>query len=617
MTIFALISELKALTLLAFVFFFVLLLGAAAYFLYRRCWRIPAPNEALVIAGKAKSSRGPVSAEEVTGDAVQAISEGRQEGLDFRISTSATWVNPITNRVFRLPLDSRQTDFEVQCHDAQKIACRVKGVILYKVGDNYPAMRNAARRFLEMSEDNLNASIRDLVTGQVRALVGGMTIPDLITDRQKLMDNIRDATHEDMAKLGLQIDSLTVQDISDDNGYIEDLGRPQAEAVAREASIAADMARKDKERAAKEADLEIAKVTRDTEVEAARYRAEQDRAREEAAQAGPLAKAEAQRAVVAKQTEVAELEVAMTEKKLDAEVRKAAEAERYAAEQRAEAEKAKLIAEAEAAAAREELLGQAEAEATKRRGEAEAKAIQARLEAEAVGIEARATALAEHGDVVIEERIAEKLPEISRAFAEPLGAVDNMVVLDGPEGLTKGLVGAISAAGQAVQQVRGLAGRGGEGPGGGEGPEGGEGPDTDGGGGGNPSVPPAPAGPAAEQGTDYADLARRVSGADGEQAEAAREAGGPPATEGADPTGLSDLDRAADAIGELSERVERGEGLREALVGALGSDAGAALKQLAGDPALAEYALGRVGLSDSRRADAERALELVRQRIRR
>ncbi|CAN5593432.1 hypothetical protein BH20ACT15_BH20ACT15_05770 [soil metagenome] len=323
-------------------------------------------------------------------DAIEAISKQVTEGLDFRISTAATWVNPVTSRVFRLPLDSRSTDFEVECHDNQKIAVRVKGVILYKVGDNYPAMAATARRFLQMDEDALNQSIRDLVTGQVRALVGGMTIPEMITDRQKLIDNVREATHEDMARLGLSIDSLSIQDLSDDHEYIRDLGRPQAEAVAREASIAADEARRERERAKQAADLEIAKVRRDTEVEAASYSAEEDRARQEASQAGPLAKATAEREVVARQAEIA--------------------------------------------------------------------------------------------------------AEIAR----PLGAIDRMVVLDGPEGLTKSLVGAVAQAGDALAEIKGMvADNPHEGPepsGGGGGPDDGDG---DGGSGPDSAPPPPSSGQAA------------------------------------------------------------------------------------------------------------------------
>lgn len=309
-----------------------------------------------------------------------------------------------------------------------------------------------------MDENALNQNIRDLVTGQVRALVGTMTIPELITERQTLIDRVRDTTKDDMARLGLSIDSLTIQELWDDHGYIENLGRPQREAVERAASIAADQARREKERAKQEAELDIAQAQRDTEIERARFQAEQDRERQTAAQSGPLARAEAERAVIQQQTEVAELQVSMEEKRLDAEVRKRAEAERYAAEQAAQADKSRRLAEAQAEAESQRTVGEARAAAARAEGEAEAAVIRARGLAEAEAIEKRAAALADGGHVVIDQELVKQLPEVARAVSEPLGHIDNLVVLDGPEGLSKAIIGGIATAGQAVTQIRDLAG---------------------------------------------------------------------------------------------------------------------------------------------------------------
>jgi len=223
-------------------------LGFFIFVAYRRAWRIPPPNEALIIVGKSRGSdSGAVVAQErIDGSdqtAAEAIEEDRLEGLDFRIATSATWVNPLTSRTFPLGLNSRSTTFTADGHDKDKVAVSVRGVLLYKVADNYDAIARAARRFLDVDDDSMNKYIEQLITGQVRALVGAMSVEQLITDRQTLMDRVREATAQDMAVLGLKIDSLTIQEVADNQGYIENLGRPQAETVARQASIAADQAR--------------------------------------------------------------------------------------------------------------------------------------------------------------------------------------------------------------------------------------------------------------------------------------------------------------------------------------------------------------------------------------
>lgn len=431
-----------------------------AFFAYRRAWRIPQPNEALIIVGKSRGNAGAVVAQEQvdgTSDTVaDAIEADKMEGLDFKIATAATWVNPLTSRVFPLSLSSRSTTFEAEGHDTNKIAVTVRGVLLYKVADNFDAIARAARRFLDVDEDSMNQAIEQLVTGQVRALVGEIGIEQLITDRQALMDKVQEATKTDMAVLGLKIDSLTVQEISDGHGYIENLGRPQAEAIAREASVAADVARREKEEAKQAADIEIARVRRDTEVKAAEYKAEQDKAMETAAQSGPRARAEAEAAVVEMETKVAEMRVAQAAKRYEAEVGERAKADRFRVEQEAAANKAAELAKVEAEAARERQIGEARAAAVRAAGEAEANAIELRGVAEAKATKEKAAALAENGDAVIEQRISEVMPEIAAAVASPFANIDNLVVLDGPEGLTKAVTGGIAAAGNTAVGIRDL-----------------------------------------------------------------------------------------------------------------------------------------------------------------
>lgn len=435
-------------------------LGLLTLVAYRRAWRIPQPNEAFIIVGKSRGGdQSAVVQERIEGSTeavTEAIDADRLEGLDYRIATAAVWVNPLTMRTFSLSLKSRSTPFVAEGHDMDKIQVTVQGQLMFKVGDNLEAMARAARRFLEMGDEEINAVIENLVTGQVRALIGTMTIEQLITDRATLMDRVQEATKTDMAKIGLQIDSLNIQQITDNQGYIENLGRPQAEATARSASIAADQARREKEEAKQAADIEIARVRRDTEVKAAEYKAEQDKALETAAQAGPRARAEAEAAVVEQETRVAEMRVAMAAQTYEAEVGERAKADAFRVRQEADAEKHAELARIEAEAAREKQIGEARAAAVQAAGEAEARAVEARGLAEARAIEEKAKALAENGDAVIEQRISEIMPEIAAAVAGPLGSIDNLVVLDGPEGLTKAVTGGIAATGQTAFAIRDL-----------------------------------------------------------------------------------------------------------------------------------------------------------------
>jgi flotillin len=108
--------------------------------------------------------------------------------------------------------------------------------------------------------------------------------------------------------------------------------------------------------------------------------------------------------------------------------------------------KTRALAEADALRAR----GLAEAEAAKARGLAEAEAVRAKSLAEAEGIKARAAALAENQDAVIAQMIAEQYPEIVRAGASALGNIDNLVVLNGAEGMEDLLGKALTMGGAGL-----------------------------------------------------------------------------------------------------------------------------------------------------------------------
>ena len=131
----------KFLLLIPVIFGIGAFIALVLFVAYRRAWRIPPPNQALIIVGKSRGTNtGAVVAQDkidgVSGQTpVEAIEEDRLEGLDFRIATSATWVNPLTSRTFPLGLNSRSTTFTADGHDRDKVAVAVRGVLLYKVAD--------------------------------------------------------------------------------------------------------------------------------------------------------------------------------------------------------------------------------------------------------------------------------------------------------------------------------------------------------------------------------------------------------------------------------------------------------------------------------------------------
>lgn len=407
-------------------------------FAFKLVWRVAEPNEALIISGL--GAHGDSSAD-MPGDT----------GRGFKIVVGrGTAVIPGFQTVRRFYLGLRTTTLTVKAPSNQSIPLTVKGVVVFKVADDKSSIANAARRFLEQTEDVLVGTIHELFAGHLRAIVGGLSVEDMLHNRESLTSAIRSSLADDLGKLGLIVDSLQIQEIDDEVGYINNLGKPQAAAIEAAARIAAAQRDQEATQAEQVADARKAEAVRQSQIEQAAYQADVDKAKAESAQAGPLMQAQARQEVVRAETAAAELDAQRQEKVLNTEVRKPADAEAYRQVTIANAERDAAIARAQAEAQQTTLTGNAEAEATKATGDAEAAVIQAKGLAEAAGIKARADALAENQDAVIAQIIAERYPEIVAAGAQALSNVDNMVVLNGGDGVEDLLAKAMTMGGAGL-----------------------------------------------------------------------------------------------------------------------------------------------------------------------
>lgn len=446
---------------------------ALAVVLFKACWRVAEPNEALIISGIREHSP----------------SDSVQESLGFKIVTGkGTLVVPGVQTVRRLTLDLREAELSIDCVTHQGIPLGIKGVVIFKVGDDFTSIANSARRFLDQ-QNQMDARVHNVFAGHLRAIVGSMTVEEMIRDREKLTQLTRQSSGTEMEKLGLIVDSLQIQEIVDPTGYIENLGRPHAAAVASQARIAQAHADREATEAEQQADALKAEARRESQIKQAGYQAEIDRAAAITRQAGPLSEASSRQEVVVQETKVAELQAQLEEQRLQAQVRKPADAEAYqtvtlaraerdsrisAAEAKAKevelaaqanANRVKVEASAEAehvrleAAAQAEsvkLRGDAEAGATRARGLAEGDSVRAKGMAEAEAIKARADALAENQDAVIGQQLAEQWPAIVEAAAKPFGSIDQMIVLNGAAGLSEALAQALSQGVAGLQLARNL-----------------------------------------------------------------------------------------------------------------------------------------------------------------
>ncbi|MFD0279022.1 flotillin family protein [Kitasatospora sp. NPDC127111] len=446
----------------------VLLVGVT---LFKLMWRVAEPNEALIISGSKHRT------------------EGVGEGLGFRIVTGrGTFVTPGLQGVRRLSLDLNEAELNVECVTTQGIPVRVKGVVIFKVGDDHVSIANAARRFLDQQK-LISQRVHNVFAGHLRSIVGGLTVEDMIRDRERLTGETRAASGLEMEKLGLIIDTLQIQEIIDPTGYIKNLAIPHAAAVQRDARIAQAEADRMATEAEQEAAARKAEATRNSAIQQSAYQAERDTANARAEQAGPLAQAAARQEVVVQETKVAELEARRKEQQLQIDIRKPADAKAYETRTRAEAERDARISAAQAQARETELRAAAEAsqvriaaeaeadatklrglaaaEATKATGQAEAAATEARGLADAAtaraiglakaeGLKARAAALTANPDAVVAQELAEKWPDIVLAAAESFGNVEHMVLLNGAEGVGDLFTKALTMGGTGLGLARQL-----------------------------------------------------------------------------------------------------------------------------------------------------------------
>nr|MBA2624320.1 flotillin family protein [Acidimicrobiia bacterium] len=337
------------------------------FVLFRLTWRVAEPNEALIISGL--RDRG--------------TPEGVSESLGFRIVTGkGTLVLPGIQTVRRLSLDLREAELEIECVTHQGIPLGVRGVVIYKVGDDYASIANAARRFLDQQAD-MNQRVHNVFAGHLRAIVGSMTVEEMIRDREKLTQLTRESSGTEMEKLGLIVDSLQIQEIVDPTGYITNLGRPHNAAVQSQARIAQAGADREATEREQEAEALKAEAVRASSVKQAGYQAEIDRAAADARQAGPLSEATAKQQVVVQETRVAELEAQREEQRLQATIRKPADAHAYEQTTLAKAERDARISAAEAHAKEVELQAVANSQRVKVEAGADAERVRLAAGAEA------------------------------------------------------------------------------------------------------------------------------------------------------------------------------------------------------------------------------------------
>ena len=350
------------------------------------------------------------------------------------------------------------------------IGVNIDAVAKVKVRTDEEGIQLAMKNFLNMREDAIMTALVDSLQGNMREIIGTITLKDLCNDRKKFGDEIQAKAQIDMNNLGIEIISCNIQHVEDQNDLIIALGQDNMAAIQKNASIAKANADRDvaiaQAKASKEAndakvqaDTEIAIKQNELAIKQAELKTIEDTKKAEADAAYKIQEEEQRKSIevstananIARQEKEIELkrkEAEVQEQSLDAQIKKQAEAERFAKQQaadaelyerqrNAEAEKFELEKQAEARKAQadaDRYAREQEAEGIAAVGKAEAEAIAAKGKAEAEALEKKAEAMKKYGQAAIIEMIVDKLPDIAASVAKPYGDIDNFTVIDGGNG---------------------------------------------------------------------------------------------------------------------------------------------------------------------------------------
>ena len=338
----------------------------------------------------------------------------------------------------------------------------VDAVAKIRVTPNPEGTRLAAKNFLNMTPVMIAEQLQDSLQGNMREIIGTLDLRSLNTDRDGFSDQVMMKASPDMSKLGIEIISCNIQNVTDKEGLIHDLGADNTAKIKKDASInrahaerdvKIEVAHADKDAndARVDADTAIAIKNNELALKRAALKQQADTAQADADAAYSIQQQEQQKTINIKTVEAQiektrreqilskeQIEIRMNH--LAAEVEKKADADKYQIQKNAEAdlEQRKRIAEAQRYEAEQKALAQnaasdatryqleQEAQGIKAKGEAEAYAILKKGEAEAMAMDKKAEAYKKYNSAAVAQMMIEVLPQIVENVAKPISAIKDV-----------------------------------------------------------------------------------------------------------------------------------------------------------------------------------------------
>ncbi len=226
-------------------------LGAAS-FAIKNLYHICQPNEVLIFAG----SRHPVA--------------GMDKSVGYRLVKGGSSIQiPLMEETYRMNLTNMIIDLKVKnAYSKGGIPLTVEGVANIKISGEEPTIHNAIERLLGKKRNEIEALARETLEGNLRGVLASLTPEQVNEDKVAFARSLLEEAEDDLELLGIVLDSLQIQNISDEAGYLDSIGRKQQADLIRNARIAEAKAKAESaiRTSANERNTSLRRIERDIKV---------------------------------------------------------------------------------------------------------------------------------------------------------------------------------------------------------------------------------------------------------------------------------------------------------------------------------------------------------------
>jgi flotillin len=146
---------------------------------------------------------------------------------------------PLFHKVDRLDVTNMVIDLNVtNAYSKGGIPLSIKGVANVKIASHQPLIANAVERFLGMPRERIMQIAKETLEGNLRGVLARLTPEQVNFDRQTFAEELSGEAEHDLSKLGLELDTLKIQSVTDDKGYLDSIGRQQSATLIMNSRIA-------------------------------------------------------------------------------------------------------------------------------------------------------------------------------------------------------------------------------------------------------------------------------------------------------------------------------------------------------------------------------------------